>query len=267
MDISKKINTTVSGVISKKELQGFERAYLVANATLELKKLLSPDYMRPILSIQGSKLGFKTDKDKNGGYPIDVVRDCLIEAVLTGVQPHGNQFNIIAGNMYVTKEGFGHLLSKVKGLKYDIIPKLPRVNQDKTSAAIEMIITWSISGSEENDKIIEIPIKMNSFMGMDAVIGKATRKARAWLYGTITGTEIGEGDAESTQDLKSGDYTVVSSTIEEDEETKRIRIFIDSAESTEQLEEIKASIDDDQLLNFSVLLENKENEIIIAQKS
>ena len=31
-------------------------------------------------------------------------------------------------------------------------------------------------------------------MGADAVIGKATRKARKWIYDTITGSEIPEGD-------------------------------------------------------------------------
>jgi hypothetical protein len=32
-------------------------------------------------------------------------------------------------------------------------------------------------------------------MGTDAIIGKATRKARAWLWQHITGQEIPDGDA------------------------------------------------------------------------
>jgi hypothetical protein len=33
-------------------------------------------------------------------------------------------------------------------------------------------------------------------MGADAIIGKASRKARAWLYATVTGMEVGDGDAD-----------------------------------------------------------------------
>lgn len=44
-------------------------------------------------------------------------------------------------------------------------------------------------------------------MGTDAVIGKATRKARAWLFSKLTGMEVGEGDV---QDI---DHKVVKDNI------------------------------------------------------
>ncbi|MFK5282891.1 hypothetical protein ACI3PL_25325, partial [Lacticaseibacillus paracasei] len=80
------------------------------------------------MALQGNRLGFKTDKDKSGGYPESVVKNCLIEAVLLGIQPTGNQFNIIAGNMYPTKEGCGYLLNNFKGLSYNLVCSLPRIN-------------------------------------------------------------------------------------------------------------------------------------------
>lgn len=190
-DVAKLLNSNVLAVIGNDGLMGFEKAYQIANATVELRALLTPEYMKPIMALQGNRLGFKTDRDDKGGYAEEIVKNCLIEAVLTGVQPHGNQFNIIAGNMYVTKEGFGHLL---RGVKYKIIPGLPRINQDRTSAAVLVKIKWT-KGSEESEEEMEIPVKMNSFMGTDAVLGKATRKARAWLFNTINGTEVADGDA------------------------------------------------------------------------
>jgi len=189
--VATKLNNSVMSVIGKEKIMGFEKAYLVSNAIAELKQLLTPEYMQPIMYLQGNKLGFKTDKDKDGGYKENEVKNCLIEAVLFGLQPTGNQFNIIAGNMYATKEGMGYLLSKISGLKYDIVPELPRINS--ASAAVVMNIEWSINNLS-NSKKIDIPIKVNAYMGTDAILGKATRKARKWLYDTITGTEIPEGD-------------------------------------------------------------------------
>jgi hypothetical protein len=205
-DIAKQLDSSVLSVLGKNELQGFEKAFLIATATSELKKLLSPEYMKPIMELQGNKLGFKTDKDNNGGYEVSTVKNCLIEAVLMGVQPFGNQFNIIAGNCYITKEGFGYLLSKYEGLYYEITPMLPRINNEKNSAAVVMKVDWILNGKQKS-KELDIPVKMNQYMGTDAVIGKATRKARAWLYNTITGSEIPDGD------IVDYDATVVDSKI------------------------------------------------------
>jgi hypothetical protein len=193
--VATRLNQSVFTVIGQDKIMGFEKAYLVSNAIAELKQLLTPEYMKPIMNLQGNKLGFKTDKDTSGGYPEAVVKNCLIEAVLFGLQPTGNQFNIIAGNMYATKEGCGYLLSKIPGLSYDIIPELPRIKEG--SGAVVMNIEWTYGG-KSNSKKIDIPIRVNNFMGTDAVIGKATRKARKWLYDTITGTEIPEGDITDT---------------------------------------------------------------------
>jgi hypothetical protein len=193
-DVASKLNSSVLSVIGDNNMVMFEKTYLIAKSIIELQELLTPEYMKPIMALQGSKLGFKTDRDDKGGYPIEVVKNCLIEAVLTGLAPYGNQFNIIAGNMYTTKEGFGHLLSKLKGLTYKIIPGLPRVNAEKTGAAVSAKVKWTMNGvSQEED--LDLAIKMNSFMGTDAIIGKSTRKARAWLFNTINKTEIADGDA------------------------------------------------------------------------
>lgn len=201
--VATKLNQSVMNVLGQDKIMGFEKAYLVSNAIGELKELLTPEYMKPIMNLQGNKLGFKTDKDKEQGYKEDVVKNCLIEAVLYGLQPTGNQFNIIAGNTYATKEGMGYLLSKIQGLRYEITPELPRINAQ--SAAVVMNIEWTLGGVH-NSKKVDIPIKLNQYMGADAVLGKATRKARKWLYDTITGNEIPEGDVSDLVIIaKSGD--------------------------------------------------------------
>lgn len=238
-ELAKKLNESVFAVIGSDQLLGFEKAYLIANAAQQLKDLLTAEYMKPIMALQGNRLGFKTDKDSGGGYAESVVKNCLIEAVLTGVQPFGNQFNIIAGNCYITKEGFGYLLNNWKGLNYEIIPGLPRINADKTGAAILMKIEWSINGSEKQTRELDIAVKMNSMMGTDAVIGKATRKARAWLHNRISGVEIGDGDASEF------DGKIKVEPVNKEEE--RIRLMIEDAKTLEDLEKVSAHVGEGQL--------------------
>lgn len=251
-----KLNHAVESVLAADGFSGFQKAYLIATAAGELKKLLTPDYMKPIMDLQGNKLGFKTDKDtgqsgsKGAGYPEDVVKNCLIEAVLTGVQPFGNQFNIIAGNCYITKEGFGYLLANYAGLSYEIIPALPRINGDKSSAAIVMKVKWTLNGIEK-ERELEIPVKMNSFMGTDAVIGKATRKARAWLYGTITGSEIPEGDAmDTTAEVVGSKINDPETTIEE---LQTLFDFKKNVMTKEECESAQRIIDNKETTSYSKL--------------
>lgn len=243
LSIAKKLNDAVGSVLSADTLSGFELAYKIASATAELKNLLTPEYIKPIMALQGSRLGFKTDKDKDGGYPELTVKNCLIEAVLMGVQPHGNQFNIIAGNTYITKEGFGYLLSKLPGLSYTITPSLPRVKD--SSAAIVMNIEW-IYGGVKQVKQIDIPVKVNAYMGTDAVIGKATRKARHWLYNTITGSEIPEGD------IQDADATVLKTTVKNDvdPETQRLTLMIGDCKTVSELTALLQHIPEGPLMEL-----------------
>jgi hypothetical protein len=238
-EIAKRLNNSVQKVITSETLIGFEKAYQIASAAQELQTLLTPQYMKPIMALQGNKLGFKTDKDTSGGYPENIVKNCLIEAVLMGVQPFGNQFNIIANNTYITKEGFGYLLANYSGLSYEISPELPRINGQ--SAAVVMNLEWTINGTTKTKKI-DFAIKVNQYMGADAVIGKATRKARAWLYNTITGSEISDGDIT--------DANVVSSKINDEPIMLEDLQFLFDAK--------KESLTAEELKNAERILTNKE---------
>lgn len=246
LEVGKLLNQNVLAVLGNDRIQGFEKAFLIAEAIGKLKELLTPDYMKPIMNLQGNRLGFKTDKDilqgggKGPGYPMEIVRDCLIEAVLFGLQPYGNQFNIIAGNMYATKEGCGALLLKVPGLNYDIVPQLPRVKDE--SAAVVMEVEYTISGVTKMKKL-DIPIRVNKFMGTDAILGKATRKARKWLFDTVTGTELPEGD------IQDADATVVGSRINETVSIEDLAFLYESK---------KAVLSADEKTNAERIITNKE---------
>ena len=79
-----------------KELGGeFSKALLMAEGMETLQKLLTPQIMKSVNTLQGSRLGFQTDKRPGEVYHIDVVKKCFIEAVIRGARPVGNEFNII----------------------------------------------------------------------------------------------------------------------------------------------------------------------------
>jgi hypothetical protein len=229
--IAQTLNETALSVLGNNTLMGFERAYQMATAIEKLNELLTPEYMRPIMALQGNRLGFLTDKDKSGGYPEPVVKKCLIEAVLMGLQPYGNQFNIIASNTYATKEGCGYRLNNTTGLKYDIVCSLPKISG--TSAAVDVTIKWSING-QSNEKIIPIPIKIDSYTGVDAIIGKATRKARAWLLSNITGIEVTDADVT--------DAVIIEEKPKANKEQERLKALIESATTVEELISYEAAV-------------------------
>ena len=238
--IAEQLQNVVLSVTGKEGLAGFQKAFLMASGIKQLRELLTPEYMAPIMALQGSKLGFRTDKDLNKdrtpgpGYSMEVVKNCVIEAVLNGLQVTGNQFNIIAGNMYPTKEGTGYILNNMKGLNYQIICNLPRTNPEKTSAAVDVVIKWTLNGRSE-EEIVPIPIKMDAYTSLHAVIGKATRKGRAWLISRITGSEITDGEIE---DVK---HTVIETKITESKPTEnqieldRMMLLINDAVTIEEL--------------------------------
>ena len=181
-----------NGIIAQREASQFKRTLLVSTAMGELQNLLTPKIMAPIMNLQNKSLGFRTDNPS--GYPVDVVRDCLIEATLKGVYPVGNEFNIIAGRCYITKEGYFHKLHDIPNFSWVEIPGIPR-NVGDNGAIIKVTLEWTYNG-KSSTKELELAIRVNRGMGADAIIGKALRKARAWLYTTITGQDIGDGEAD-----------------------------------------------------------------------
>jgi hypothetical protein len=185
-------NAVERGIAAQTMAGRMSRALAVAGAMQDLRRAMdAPGVMDSIMSLQGTSLGFRTDKDSSGGYPTDVVRDCSIDAAMQGCYHVGNEFNIIAGRCYITKEGMGRKLSGIEGLGYSITPGIPKMAGQ--GAIQPMEVGWTYKG-KSGQKTIDVCVRVNQGMGADAIVGKATRKARAWLYQHITGQEVPEGE-------------------------------------------------------------------------
>ena len=179
-----------SGVLAQSVTSQFKKMFLLGAAMQQLRALLTPEVMRPIMELQNSPIGFCTDRP--GGYGEDIVRDCVIEAAMNGVSVCGNEFNILVGRCYVTKNGMKHKLRDIAGLYTSFTPGIPR-NVGEAGAVVRMHIEWTI-GSKSNTRDIDFAIRVNKGMGADAIVGKATRKAEAWLYEEVTGNTVPEGE-------------------------------------------------------------------------
>lgn len=174
------------------------KGLIMARSLKMLRQLLTPALMADVMELQGNKLGFRTDKDTKGGYPVEVVRDVLVQAMLRGVRPVGNELNIIAGQLYITKEGFERMLKDFPGLtNLQIEIGVPAMG-DK-GALVPCRASWKINGVSDllvcekgSDSDYRIPIKVNEGMGVDAIQGKAKSKLFRRIYERLTGTAIEE---------------------------------------------------------------------------
>lgn len=82
----------------------------------DLRAAFDEAAMPAVMQIAGTAIGFRTDRDINGGgtsYPATAVRECVLEALMEGLELMGNQFNIIASRCYITTEGYQHKLAEL----------------------------------------------------------------------------------------------------------------------------------------------------------
>ena len=123
---------------------------------------------------------------------MDTVRTALIQSLIEGLNPCGNEWNILAGRMYVTKNGMRRKLAQIPGLAKHVTPGIPR-NAGEKGAIVPVHVEWTYKG-ETHKTDLEFAVRINAGMGVDALVGKATRKALAWLYEEVTGNSVAEGE-------------------------------------------------------------------------
>lgn len=212
--VPENIVNALDAVASNKALSAvsqFQRAFAVAGAISQLRALLTPAVMQNVMALQNNALGFMTDHPENP-YSVDIVRDALIEAVLSGVSPIGNEFNIISKRCYITKAGMKHKLRDIEGLSFAVTPGLPKM-AGETGAALIVSVDWEYNG-KTGHKDLPVAVRVNRGMGSDAILGKAMRKAYAWLWEIITGQNVNEGDVtDDTQSVPSSAGADASGTV------------------------------------------------------
>lgn len=210
-EVISKLQDAMELGFSSSQMIGFEKAFNTANAVQSMRNALTNEVMNPIMALQGSRLGFRTDKDKTGGYHVSIVKDCCMEALFYGLQLTGNQFNIIAGNMYPTKEGFTYLLNNISKLNYEIVMQVPE--PFSKSIKTKALVKWNYNG-KENERSLEFVVSAFG-NNADAANGKGERRAKCWLYNYVTGNVLKDGEASMSVEDQTA-QAEIKTIIEED---------------------------------------------------
>lgn len=189
------------------------KALIVARSIKQFRSLLSESVMKDIMELQNNSLGFRTDKATSGGYPVAVVRDCVVQAFMRGLRVTGNEINIIAGNLYVTKEGFERLLAELDGMT-NLKIQIGVPENKEGGALVPARAEWVYHGvadgivwEKEATADYRIPIRVNSAMGIDAILGKAKSKVLRNIYARATGARLAA--TEDADDALEGTATEV----------------------------------------------------------
>lgn len=198
------------------------KMFAMAQGIEALRKLITDEMMNKyIMPLMNTRLGFKTDQDPNRKrydgkeskpYPVAVVKDCTIEALLRGANVVGNEFNIISAQTYFTREFFERALGELPNVTNIVAsPGIPRFESGLDGKVIKALIrfglSWKVGGTSDCLRDAEgkpgrvFEIKADNWSSADQVIGKATRKAYAAAYKQINGSELApaDGDVEDAQ--------------------------------------------------------------------
>jgi len=203
----------------------FEKGLMYAHFISEMKASIEGKTFEIIKNLMNTGLGFKTDRNPNAAinpkspYPDEIVKDCVVQAMIHGLRIYGNEFNIIGGNFYVTKEGLERIVLSHPNLekKVDLQFKGSKQSPDTGKYAITWEFSFKFKGSQEvsgtNIVFVNGKVGKNDYdVSFDSVLGKARRKILNYIYNEMTnGFKIQDADdiddiiieAEVTEDKKS----------------------------------------------------------------
>jgi len=196
------------GVAAIRDLPKFKQAISLAKGMRELRRAVDDNFVKHcLMPLMGTTLGFLADrpnpKEPEPYGPL-VVRDCAIEAMIRGFNVVGNEFNIISGRFYGTKNGYARLVQEFPGLTDLVLqPGVPTLAGDR-GALVPFTATWKLNGKPMSIECLQtkeghdlrIPVKVNAGMGPDAILGKAERKMLFRIYQRVNGSSYGATDGE-----------------------------------------------------------------------
>jgi hypothetical protein len=194
------------------EIGEMTRMLIQARAITALEESITAEMMVDVEKLMNNPLGFKTDKPKVGDkYDLETIKRCLIVAWLMGAKATGNEFNIIAGNCYLTKEYSRPAILRFNGLThFEEQIGAPMQHGDKT-AICEAIATWQLHGRPQELRCVKtdsmdarIVVNRYSTSSPDEIRGKVQAKLYQRVLARLTGINLNpddrSGDASDTID-------------------------------------------------------------------
>lgn len=179
------------------------KAMALASGMTALRAAMTDQVVEQLfMPLQGSALGFTTDRDHQGQkYPVAVVRDVLIEGMIKGLRPVNNEITIISGRCYGAKNGMCRMVRedpRIRDLRLEF--GAPTIAGDE--ARVSVIGSYKFNGEpikiNRTKRVLDdgaafdsrIVVRVNKGMGADAVLGKALRK----MYHAIYEAHLGQDE-------------------------------------------------------------------------
>ncbi|MCA9037372.1 MAG: hypothetical protein KDA91_19685, partial [Planctomycetaceae bacterium] len=193
------------------------RTLAIANGIRMLSDSMTEGVMKVIMSLQGNELGFRTDKDDRGGYDMETVRQCALRALLHGAHLIENEFNIIAGRMYLTQSYFIRRCRQWPGVNDVQItldaPDGEGVPRDKnlefrlggeascTIDGRQIIVEARLRDNVDSRIVVRA---FNNATALDGAMGKAKKRLAQRLFERLSGIVVDdENDGGATVTVKA----------------------------------------------------------------
>lgn len=160
-----------------KVVDEFERAHRVACALVEIAKHFTPEVVSMISALQNAPEGFRTDKE--AGYKGDKLIAPVRSALLQGARLTGDEFNIIGGRCYLAKAYFRRQVNEFEGVSH-VRFRPQKFSREADTAWVPCIVSLRLHGRKREFNYTgddAIPVRLNSGMTVDAMLGKAEKKA------------------------------------------------------------------------------------------
>ncbi len=186
------------------------RAVIIAQAINQLREKLTPAILSDFRALMNTPIGFRTDRpNAKNREPYDdaVLKDCLIQGMIRGLRPVANEINILAGNLYCTKEGFRRLLREFPGFA-NLAIRLGTPKAHGEGCICDCSATWTLHGEPQSIDCtgqFAIPVKRNESMGIDAILGKAESKLLRRIYSQLIGSDWAPMDVGSADEADGPD--------------------------------------------------------------
>ena len=191
-----------AGMMAADNGSAMMRTLAKATAISIIEESLTDELLRrSVVPLMGKKFGFRTDRDREQKpYPLTTIRSCVCEVLLHGARLDGNEFNIIAGQAYFTREFWTRKVEELGDvsaidIKVGEVEVKPRkgFSREASDAYVEVIATWVVKRTpREWRKTIErqhgrefdnrVVVPMNAQMGRDAIIGKVMARTYKAIY-------------------------------------------------------------------------------------
>lgn len=183
------------------------RGTLMGLAVNAIRGALTPEIMAPMMSLMNTPLGFMADRPSKkhpSQYPLEVVRDCLAEALILGFRPVGKEWMIMHGNFFGCQAGWERKLCEAPGVSnVEIIPGRAITLPDGRFG-VRIAISWKMYGvadclrGPDGKPGREYTLKMESYETFEQLTGKAVARALRAAYKQATNSTFLPTEAEDT---------------------------------------------------------------------